>query len=265
MIQMIVSDLDGTIVGASEQLPEELAQVIQKIEAAGYIFTLATGRSDGYMKKRIAQMQLRRPYIANNGATIMQENRCLMRRQFPIAGLRAISKRASELGLSMLYTFSGTERATEITPWIVHEGEKHGCVYRAEPFSEEEWASLKADKVLIYDKSRCGVIHEFESLCAQVPEASYVRYGEKAIELMHSSANKASGLRELCTRMGIPMENVLAIGDDTNDVEFLREAGVGAAVANAQDAAKACADFVCTKPEFEGVKEAVAKFCGVTF
>lgn len=265
MIQMIVSDLDGTIAGPSEKLPDELTQVIRKIEDAGYIFTLATGRSEGYMKERIAQMKLRRPYIANNGATIMQEGQYLLRRQFPIAGLREISEKVHQLGLSIIYTFGGSERVTEITPWITHEGEKHNCVYRAEPFSEKEWSSLKADKVLIYDKSRSGIIREFEPLCAGVPGASYVRYGEKAIELMHIKANKASGLRELCARTGIPIQNVLAIGDDTNDVEFLKSAGIGAAVANAQEAAKNCADFICTKAEFDGVKEAVSRFCGVIF
>lgn len=265
MIQMIVSDLDGTIAGASEKLPDELTKLIQAIEDAGYIFTLATGRSDGYMKERIAQMKLRRPYIANNGATIMQESQCLMRKQFAISGLREISEKAHQLGLSIIYTFDGSERVTEITPWIVHEGEKHHCTYHAEPFTEKEWNSLKSDKVLIYDKSRSGVIREFEPLCAKISDASYVRYGEKAIELMHITANKASGLRKLCTLTGIPMQNVLAIGDDTNDAEFLREAGIGVAVANAQEAAKSCADFVCTKPEFEGVKEAISKFCGVIF
>lgn len=263
MVKLIVCDMDGTFVGKSEELPKDASRYIQQLEKAGIGFTVATGRSDGYMEERIEKMQLKTPYIANNGATIMQGRTALMRKQFPIKGLREIAELAHERGFSIIYTFAGKERVTEITPWIIHEGEKHGHPFTAAPFTEEEWETLKVDKVLVYDETRSGRIEEIEAMCPSVCEASFVRYGDKAVELMEKTANKASGLVELCRILSVSTEDVLAIGDDTNDVELFRLAGASAAVANGKPAAKACAKYICKNEEFEGVKEAVGMFCGV--
>lgn len=263
MIKCIVCDIDGTMVGHSETLPEGIADFIRKIEDAGIMFTIATGRSDGYMESRIRKMNLTHPYIVNNGASIMEGNRALLRKNFPISDIRDIVPVAESLGMSIIYTFEGAERVTAITPWIIHEGEKHGKEFKAEPFSDEEWTTLKADKILIYDQSRSGNISKIEDLCADLPHASEVRYGEKAIELMEKSANKGSGLLELIQILGIDKDEVLAIGDDTNDVLMFQTVSHSAAVANAKSAVLAYATYVCKAEEFEGVKEAIRTICEV--
>lgn len=263
MIKLIVSDIDGTMVGRSEALPEGIADFIRRIEDAGVMFTVATGRSDGYMDQRIRKMELTRPYIANNGATIMQGDTALLRKQFPISDIRHIVPRAEELEMSIIYTFAGVERVTRITPWIIHQGEKHQKDFVAEPFSEEEWNTLKADKILIYEPTRSGSIAEIEALCSDLPHASEVRYGDKAVELMEKSANKGSGLVELLSILGIGKDEVLVIGDDTNDVLLFQVAENSAAVANAKPALLPHAKYVCKNEEFEGVREAIRAFCGI--
>lgn len=263
MVKLIVCDMDGTMVGRSEALPEGIAEFIEKIESAGIMFTVATGRSDGYMGSRIQKMGLKRPYIANNGASIMEGEKPLMRKQFPISDIREIVPVAEELHMSIIYTFEGVERVTAITPWIIHQGEKHHKEFVAEPFTEEEWSSLKADKILIYDPSRCGSIARIEELCADLPHASEVRYGDKAVELMEKTANKGTGLLELLSILDVDRSEVLAIGDDTNDVLMFQTISNSAAVANAKPAALAVASYICRAEEFEGVKEAIRALCGV--
>lgn len=49
------------------------------------------------------------------------------------------------------------------------------------------------------------------------------------------------------------MKNVIAFGDDHNDIEMLRECGVGVAVANAIDEAKAVADYICDTSDNDGL------------
>ena len=56
-------------------------------------------------------------------------------------------------------------------------------------------------------------------------------------------------------------DQVLAVGDDDNDIEMFQAAGISAAVGNVSDNARPYADYVCRGRQFEGVKEAVAKFC----
>jgi hydroxymethylpyrimidine pyrophosphatase-like HAD family hydrolase len=55
-------------------------------------------------------------------------------------------------------------------------------------------------------------------------------------------------------------ENVMAIGDDFTDIEMLEYAGIGVAMGNAPAAVKACADWVTTTIEQDGVLKALEKW-----
>lgn len=263
MIKLVVCDMDGTIIGRDEVLPAGVAEWIANLEQHGILFTVATGRAEGYMREKVAQMGLRHPYIATNGATIMDKGQAVLRRQFAIRPLRELATVCYAAGMSILFTFQGEERVEHITPWIIHEGEKRGRPYEARPLAEHEWENLRADKLLIMDPMREGKILAIEEKLRAIPgDFTYTRYRLKALELNEKAANKAAALKMLTQHLGIPMEQVLVIGDDDNDIQLFQTAGHSAAVANVSDHARPYADYVCWKKEFQGVMEAVEKFCG---
>ena len=214
------------------------------------------------MREKVAEMGLRRPYIVTNGATIMQNGQAVVRKQFPIAQIREVVNAAKDMGMSVLYTFEGEERVEEVTDWITYEGNKRGITYQPQPFTEEEWNTLQADKILIMDPVREGKIYELEEKVKATPGTfTYVRYRNKAIEMNERSANKAAALGELARLLHVELDEVLAVGDDDNDIEMFQTSGISAAVGNVSDNARPYADYVCSGRQFEGVKEAVAKFC----
>lgn len=133
MIRLVISDMDGTIIGRNEQVPAEAAEFISNLEAHGILFTIATGRSEGYMQSKIKQMGIRHPYIATNGATIMNGSCAVMRKQFSIAPLRQVLEHCRELGLSVMYTFMGEERTEFLSDWVLREGEKEEGLIRPSP------------------------------------------------------------------------------------------------------------------------------------
>ena len=61
-----------------------------------------------------------------------------------------------------------------------------------------------------------------------------------------------NALEAVAARFGIALADVIAFGDDHNDVEMLRACGMGVAVANAIDEAKAAADFICHTNDNDG-------------
>lgn len=263
MIKLVVCDMDGTMIGRDEIIPSGAAEWIAGLEERGILFTVATGRAEGYMREKVAQMGLRHPYIVTNGATIMDGGRAVLRRQFPIRPLRELIDICYEEGMSALFTFQGEERTERITPWIVREGEKRGRPYEAQPLTDEEWTELRADKLLIMDPVREGKILEIEKrLQAISGDFMYVRYRLKALELNEKAANKAAALKLLVRHLGISMDEVLVIGDDDNDIQLFQAAGHSAAVGNVSDNARPYAEYVCQGREFQGVMEAVEKFCG---
>ena len=72
------------------------------------------------------------------------------------------------------------------------------------------------------------------------------------IELNSIHASKGNALCTLCKKLGISMENVLAIGDNENDISMLQAAGISAAMENAEDDVKQAAKFVAGHNEEDG-------------
>jgi hypothetical protein len=81
-----------------------------------------------------------------------------------------------------------------------------------------------------------------------------------AVHITDPKVDKGSSLLKLLQDKGINKEEVLAVGDGGNDLDFLKVAGVKVAVANADPKLKAVADYVTEKPHGDGVKEALERF-----
>jgi Cof subfamily protein (haloacid dehalogenase superfamily) len=79
-------------------------------------------------------------------------------------------------------------------------------------------------------------------------------------EFSHPDVHKGSALAWLAARLGIPLAEVLAVGDDWNDLEMLRTAGLGLAVANAHPDVSAIADAIVPSVEEDGVAVALERY-----
>jgi 5-amino-6-(5-phospho-D-ribitylamino)uracil phosphatase len=77
------------------------------------------------------------------------------------------------------------------------------------------------------------------------------------IEVNAMGINKAKGLLHVCNKLGISMDEVLAVGDSLNDIVMIKEAGCGVAMGNAQDIVKEAADWVTGTNQEDGVAQAI--------
>ena len=80
------------------------------------------------------------------------------------------------------------------------------------------------------------------------------------MEFNKLGVSKGSGLKKLAELLGVPMECVMAIGDGGNDAEMLRAAGVGVAMENAMEEARAAADYITADVRKCGVAQAIDRF-----
>ena len=84
------------------------------------------------------------------------------------------------------------------------------------------------------------------------------------MDVMPKSCTKEKGARLLADILGVSMDEIMAIGDNANDIGMIREVGIGVAVANGTDSLKEVADYVADQPGVDGVTEAVDRFfCGM--
>jgi phosphoglycolate phosphatase (TIGR01487 family) len=94
-----------------------------------------------------------------------------------------------------------------------------------------------------------------------VKNFNVVVYDSKfAIHLTDPIVDKGSSLKMVCSDLGFETDEILAIGDGENDIEFLNVAGVKVAVNNADNKLKDIADYITVKPYGDGVAEAMEKF-----
>ena len=126
--------------------------------------------------------------------------------------------------------------------------------------TDDVWDQM-VHKVYIVDDGRTGIIGEIaDRLRAMNGEYSFFQYQQFSMEIVAPGCSKASGLRTLLDYLKVAPEEVMAIGDHTNDMEVISMVGMGVAVANAQEEVKAIADYVTEKERAEGVEEAIRRF-----
>ena len=83
--------------------------------------------------------------------------------------------------------------------------------------------------------------------------------GGRFLEIAHPMAKKSYGLNQLACRLGVDVSEVIAIGDNNNDLDMLRYAGLGVAVGNAVPAAKAVANHIIGSNEEDGIAHFLAE------
>ena len=81
-----------------------------------------------------------------------------------------------------------------------------------------------------------------------------------AVDMVHVSAGKESGMNALMKKWGIEKEETMAFGDALNDLSMLREAGIGVAMGNSEPALKEAADYVAGDIDSDGLYLALVHF-----
>lgn len=101
---------------------------------------------------------------------------------------------------------------------------------------------------------------EVQEYLEECPDIKVVNGGFNNLEFTKAGTNKASGLKLLAEYLGMTMDEVMAVGDSENDIEMLREAGLGIAMGNATDDVKSVADDITLDNGHEGVAAAIEKY-----
>lgn len=259
-IKLVVTDLDNTLLSPDRTISARAVAVMDAVRKRGVHFTFITGRPPYAVERFARQMHLTDPIVCCNGAVIVQDGALLLCRSFPLAPLRSLMEQGAAQGLTVLLYANSTEYALADTDWV-RSRRAAGKAFPLFAFSSS--APDTAEKVNFItggtEAAFLGLLPEIQSLTDRY---SISLYGSGGCEIVAPGVNKGTGLLELCAILGVSPAETLAVGDDANDPELLKAAGIGAAVANATESVKRCADYCCSAPYTDGVIEAVERFCG---
>lgn len=118
------------------------------------------------------------------------------------------------------------------------------------PYEEDDVLNI-----LIYVESK----KQREDIAAMLPETSIVDH-DRVLEINAGQINKSKGVTVLAEHWNLSMDEIMCCGDGANDVDFIREAGVGVAMGNGCQAVKDVADFVTDAIDDDGIFIALRKY-----
>lgn len=254
---LVVTDMDNTLLIAKEGVPACNKATIELFCALGGRFTVATGRPPESVKAALQDTKLSCPAICCNGSVLydMEKNRAIDKIFLPYYTAR-------ELVFEILEKFPtvGAEIMVEEgriylvaannTTYHHLRDEKLGCIVCQLADVPKNWAKVMfaADPI---------TLSHVEEYCKTLSPVGcyFIATNSVYFEIMPENVNKASGLRNLCDRLDIAIENTIMIGDYFNDIEIMRAAGYAVAVDNAPLEIKQEADEVVSSCKDGGVGE----------
>jgi Cof subfamily protein (haloacid dehalogenase superfamily) len=275
MFRMLVTDIDDTLLAHDGSLPEVNREVLARLHERGIVIVFCSGRADASIQRvasRILPPGDDEYYIAFNGARVVT------------AGTRQI----------VTHHYVQPDAVADVVAYA-REHRIHIQGYQADDFIFEtgdaaahRFAPNYMEKAQAYARSTNQTYHivddiasalaaegspklllmgEHEELVPHRDAINELGHGRLVamfskpnyLEVVADGINKGAALRELATRLGISVDETLALGDGDNDADMLAAAGVGLAVANARADARAAADVVLETDASDGVMPEVER------
>ena len=269
--RLVVVDVDGTLLDPSREVTAEVREVVREATGKGVMFTLATGRLVRSALQVAEQAFITAPIIANGGAIIADPVSRRQIRCFKLPEGTADVLEATRGEDVLRYLFLGDEifieredqasaaysRSLGVPMEMVSDLGRHfaaltapGCPYAGQ---EATMVVLRApvERVPALRAKYREIFKDRLLVTSTMPHF---------VDFMHREATKAGALRELCRLVGVGLDQTIAVGDGINDLDMLKEAGLGVLVANASPSLWADADYVTSVPYHLGVAEVLRRF-----
>lgn len=246
-IKLILLDVDGTTVEPGpDALPTQaVVDAVQAAQEAGIAVALATGRPYQFAKPVSDALGLTGVSVLNGGTELrnLDNGEILEKHLMEIGQIRELVRLALPLGFGVFTEDDQYETALTKPEDIDH------------PIAK-----------VFLEAVRTEVLTDALAVLAAVPDtiAYPTRSWEKGdvvdIHITHALATKQHGVEKLIEKLGLHKGEIMAIGDDYNDVPLFEIAGLSIAMGNAPDEVKALVDHVVPSLEEDGVAVAIRRF-----
>lgn len=258
MIGLIGIDVDGTLVGSSGIVDPAVWKAAERARAAGIHLALCSGRpAFGVAMEYARRLESDGWHVFQNGASIVHlPDRQSRSVTLPSESVKMLIAQARSTG-DVLELYSDQEYATESTSaWAHAHAELLGVPFQArafesltDPIVRAQWLSSPADANRI-----TAVAHPHleiaQSTSPLMPDTVFVGITRDGI-------SKGTAMRTLASAYGVPLRDVMYIGDSGNDLSALRIVGCPIAMANADPAVLKAAVRTVRHVDEGGVAEAL--------
>ena len=271
-IRLLVLDIDGTLAGVSNQINLPVLEAIRAVQQRGVAVAIATGRMYQSALRFYQTVGSTLPLMAYQGAFIKDPNTQKLHRHTPLP---------RQLALELLTYLAPMEAGGDLSIHLYIDDQLHvrAVIDDTEAYAERsgirpvaagDLAALLHGNVAIETtklltlSNNLGLLSDILSDLGQrypTDDLYLTRSVEYFVEATHPKANKGEAVRFLAEDLlGLTRDQVMTIGDNYNDLEMLRYAGIGVAMGDAPEPVKQGADWVAPGVETDGVAVALREF-----
>lgn len=268
-IRLVVLDIDGTLAGASNHITPAVLAAIARVQRQGIAVAVATGRMYQSALRFHQAVGSALPLLAYQGAYIQDPRTQVLHRHTPlprtlVADLLAQLAPLEAAGDISIHLYINDQlhvRAIidDTEAYAERSGIRPVAVGDLAPFLAQQPA-LTITKLLALGPNPAIMETLLDQLGQRYPadQLYLTRSTDCFFEATHPQGNKGAAVRWLAEKhLGLRPEQVLAIGDNFNDVTMLTYAGVGIAMGDAPAGVQAAANWVAPGVEEDGVAVAL--------
>lgn len=268
--KLLALDIDGTIVDENGVLSEKTRNSIIELQKRKITVVLATGRRLTTTLPIAEKLELTGPLVVHNGAVVFEQKsrNIIYKSGIEISVAQEILEVLHRESINYLLFTGESGGEVGIAPtgsWA--ESENLLDLYL------NESALFQDDIIISQEPIRFSIIDRREKI-----EPLYWtlidKYGDKlnamvfgedrgiwlGIEIVPGNCHKGTGLMHVAQKLGINSTEVVAIGDNVNDLEMIKWAGFGVAMDNATPELKSSADYIAPSIEHDGVSKIIEQF-----
>ena len=258
LIKLVVTDIDGTLMEMNGSLAQETIDVVKKMSEKGVKVVIATGRMYNAAKPVVQKLALDTPIICYQGAMIRDDSEIYFERN--------VDKKTALNIINDLRNYGAHINLYLRDRLIVEQDDKYIKEYAGDRFLKYE--VVPDLTTVVQDATKLLAINEDATLVTQIRDEMRVKYPYLNIvkstdyycEFVNKEADKGYAIDFLAQKWNLKKQEILAIGDQDNDVEMIKAAGLGVAMGNCSPKLRDSADFICPTVQEFGFVQAMEKF-----
>lgn len=287
--KLIAIDIDGTLLNSCGDISERTKEVFKNAKEKGIRIVLASGRPIKSTWSLSRELDVDKFFIASNGAILADsENRDVLFNRF--------LKNETVLEFAKLCEKNSIYYNIYTTDEIITSKLKYNTIvyYKENSYKKQsnrtdinfvqnvyeyikELECPKFLKITICDESKIVFKNVIRKIKEKFPDLTvldtehmskkYIKQGSEQVlleyyfsEISPNGINKWTALKYLLKHLNISDDEVITVGDNVNDIEMIKKAGLGVSMENAGDNIKEIADFVTTDNNNDGVAKVIEEY-----
>jgi len=271
MIRLLALDIDGTILDSDGHIPAANRDAIARVIDAGVEVALATGRRYDFARPIFEKLPAPLTLILSNGAIVKtRDGETLMRSLLPCDTARAVLADVPEHRASAAVVFDRPREGQVVFEAIDWEHPRHQRFFATNrPFLSESVPledCLTEDPIQVMFSGGCV---EMRSLFERLQEAArdfsvalteYQHRDFSMVDVVRVGCSKGSALGAWSRHRGFARAEVMAMGDNLNDLQMLEFAGTAVLMGNALPELKTRGWPVTATNDEAGVARAIEEY-----